>query len=61
VSEDRSRSSGVSTVVYGDFGGGKMIFCDIFCGLATVASRGKSGQGENGGRPRRELDKRSMV
>ena len=35
--------------------------CEIFSGLATVASRGKSGQGKNGGRPGIELDERSMA
>ena len=38
-----------------------VMFVRFFSGLATVASRGKIGQGENGGRPGRELDERSMA
>ena len=35
--------------------------CEIFSGLATVASRGKSGQGENGGRSGEGVDDKSMA
>ena len=38
-----------------------VMFVRFFSGLATVVSRGISGEGENGERPGRELDERSMA
>ena len=37
-----------------------MMFVRFFARLPTVASRGKSGQGENGGRPGKELDEKRV-
>ena len=48
-------------VAWRDWGQAAVMFVRFFSRLATVASRGKSDQGENGGRPGKDLVEKSMA